>query len=519
EGYQQVFQNGFVTDYPLALRHRDGHVTDVLYNASVYRDEKGEVLGVFAAARDVTERNKAEAALRESEAVLQTTMKILPVGLWVFDAEGKIVFSNDAARHIWAGARHVGIEQLGEYKGWRLDSGRLVGPHEWAGARALEKGETSLEEEIEIECFDGTRKIILDSAVPLRSSNGSVRGAVTVNQDITERKELETRLRQSSAYTRSLIEASLDPLVTISSEGKITDVNQATENVTGSSRSELIGTDFSDYFTEPDKAREGYQQVFQKGFVTDYPLALRHRDGHVTEVLYNASVYRNEAGEVLGVFAAARDVTERNKAEREVSQLSLRNRLILDSMGEGIYGLDIDGRCTFANPAAAQLFGFSVEELLGQQCHALFHHTKPDGSPYPVEECPIQSVYKQGAVHRGSDLYWRKDGSSFPVEFISTPILEAAKITGAVVAFRDITELKLAEEQLRRSEHGLAEAQRIAHLGNWELDLVRNVLTWSDEIYRIFEIDPERFGASYEAFLNGIHPDDREMVNIAYTES
>jgi PAS domain S-box-containing protein len=177
------------------------------------------------------------------------------------------------------------------------------------------------------------------------------------------------------------------------------------------------------------------------------------------------------------------------------------------------------GRCTFVNPAALQLLGFRVEELFGQHSHSMFHHTRPDGRPYQAEECPVQAAYKQGAVHRGSDLYWRKDGSSFPVEFISTPILEAGKITGAVVTFRDITELKLAEEQLQRSTQGLAEAQRIAHLGNWNLDLVHNVLTWSDEIYRIFEIDPEKTGVSYDAFLNAIHPDDREFVKNTYTES
>jgi len=274
--------------------------------------------------------------------------------------------------------------------------------------------------------------------------------AVGLLRDITEKRRMAEELHQASVYNRSLIEASLDPLVTISAEGKVTDVNQATEKATGRSRAELIGTDFSDYFTEPDKAREGYQHVFAKGYVTDYPLALRHREGHVTEVLYNASVYRDEAGQVLGVFAAARDVTERNRAEQEVRQLSLQNRLILDSAGEGIYGLDSNGRCTFANPAALQFLGFKVEELLGQHIHSLIHHTRPDGSPYPEEECPVQAAYKQGVVHRGNDLYWRKAGNSFPAEFISTPILEGEKITGAVVAFRDITERKLDEEALRR---------------------------------------------------------------------
>src|SRR5947209_2368068 len=113
----------------------------------------------------------------------------------------------------------------------------------------------------------------------------------------------------AAEYARSLIEASLDPLVTISPEGKITDVNEATVKVTGVARDRLIGTDFSDYFTESAKARDGYQQVFSNGFVTDYPLTIRHKEGRLTDVLYNASVYKDTADKVLGVFAAARDVT------------------------------------------------------------------------------------------------------------------------------------------------------------------------------------------------------------------
>src|SRR5438309_2587142 len=98
---------------------------------------------------------------------------------------------------------------------------------------------------------------------------------------------------QAADYARSLIEASLDPLVTISPEGKITDVNEATMKVTGVAREQLVGTDFSDYFTEPEKARKGYQQVFAQGFVTDYPLTIRHREGQFIDVLYNASVYKD----------------------------------------------------------------------------------------------------------------------------------------------------------------------------------------------------------------------------------
>ncbi|MFZ2035688.1 MAG: PAS domain S-box protein [Dehalococcoidales bacterium] len=121
-------------------------------------------------------------------------------------------------------------------------------------------------------------------------------------------------------YARSLLEASLDPLVTISPEGKITDVNEAVVKVTGMSRKDLVGSDFSNYFTEPDKARDGYKRVFAAGFVTDYPLTIRHKDGHVVEVLYNASVYRDAKGNVAGVFAAARDITAQKRVEAELAK-------------------------------------------------------------------------------------------------------------------------------------------------------------------------------------------------------
>ncbi|GAM10261.1 blue-light-activated protein [Geobacter sp. OR-1] len=133
-----------------------------------------------------------------------------------------------------------------------------------------------------------------------------------------ERRSAEEALRFSNNYNRSLIEASIDPLVTIAPDGKITDVNTATEKITGYSRDELIGDDFSEHFTEPEKAREGYQLVFSKGEVRDYPLQIHHRDGHDTSVLYNASVFRDEYGELKGVFAAARDITEHKVLESQL---------------------------------------------------------------------------------------------------------------------------------------------------------------------------------------------------------
>ncbi len=140
------------------------------------------------------------------------------------------------------------------------------------------------------------------------------------SNNLKGKRQAKNDEKTSAGYARSLLEASLDPLVTISPEGKITDVNNATMEVTGIEREKLVGTDFSDYFTEPDKAREGYQLVFSKGIVKDYPLTIRRKDGNLTEVLYNATVYRDSSGKVAGVFAAARDITAQKKTEEELAR-------------------------------------------------------------------------------------------------------------------------------------------------------------------------------------------------------
>ena len=167
---------------------------------------------------------------------------------------------------------------------------------------------------------DGTQfwgNVILS---PLRDEDGTVRGFAMATRDLTELRRAEEVVRLANVYTRSLIEASLDPLMIVRPDGKITDLNGETEKVTGRTRDELIGTDFWDYFTEPEKARAGYQQVFRQGSVVDYPLELRRHDGHVTSVLFNASVYRDEAGNVIGISAVARDISDRKRAEARIQQ-------------------------------------------------------------------------------------------------------------------------------------------------------------------------------------------------------
>ena len=197
-----------------------------------------------------------------------------------------------------------------------------LGNKQWDIPKLRELLETILPQQTSFDNYEvehdfagvGKRAMLLN-ARQIEQGVGKERIILLAIEDVTERKEAEASQRESASYARSLLEASLDPLVTISAEGKITDVNEASVQATGVAREQLIGGDFSDYFTEPDRAREGYQKAFSEGFVRDYPLRIRHSTGRISDVMYNAAVYRDDKGSVLGVFAAARDITERKDME------------------------------------------------------------------------------------------------------------------------------------------------------------------------------------------------------------
>ena len=336
---------------------------------------------------------------------------------------------------------------------------------------------------------------------------------------VAERASARQALGESEEKFRLLAACAQDAIVMLDAEGRIVYWNPAAARSFGCSAETACGQRFSAAFVPPH-ARDAFDRCLAERDATPGTLdfTVQRADGSEFPAELSLSTLRlNDRPHTVAIF---RDVTARSRAEDAVRRLSEQNRQILDSAGEGIYGVDRDGRCTLVNPAAAAMLGYRIDEIVGRPAHELFHHSHPDGSPYPEAECRIQSAHRQGTVCRGSDeVFWRKDGSAFPVEYLSTPIIEGGRLAGAVVSFLDITERKRAEERLRRSEDSLKEAQRIAHLGNWDLDLARNVLEWSDEIFRIFEVDPAQFGASYEAFLERVHPDDRAWVDAAYADA
>jgi len=210
------------------------------------------------------------------------------------------------------------------------------------------------------------------------------------------------------------------------------------------------------------------------------------------------------------------EIAERQLAQTALAQLSHRNELILGSAGEGIFGIDQEGKHIFVNPAAAEMLGYTVEELLEHPSHSTWHHSYPDGTPYPEAECPIHAGYRAGSERSGDDqVFWRKDGSSFPARYVSTPFYQNEELAGAVVVFQDITERKTFEEEITRSNIELAAQNLIAatlsqslHLDavlNTALDTVLSIL--EIEIGGIFLLDPISNLLTLRAYRSGANPE------------
>ena len=419
--------------------------------------DRNRPVGVQGVARDVTERKRMEDALRNSEARFRDLANLLPQIIFEIDLNGNYTFVNRS-----------GIASAG-YTEEEVRSGLNAlqtfteqdRPRIREGIRRILGGEELGANEYTALRKDGTAFPVLIQST-LIVHDGKPVGLRGVAMDITERKRMEEEVRAASLYARSLIETSLDPLVTISTDGKITDVNKATELVTEFSRDRLIGSDFSAYFTEPEKAKEGYEKIFKKGFVKDFPLTIRAKSGRVTEVLYNASVYRDEIGNIRGVFAAARDVTERKRMENALRENERRFRELTDLSPETVFELDLNGNFTFMNPAGLKAIDYDETDL--KKGFSAFQVIAPEDHEALREN--MRRILSGGPSVGHEFTIVRKDGSRFPAIAYATPIIKEGRTVGLRGIVVDITERKKLEAQLLESQRLAAIGETTAMVGH-----------------------------------------------------
>ena len=255
---------------------------------------------------------------------------------------------------------------------------------------------------------------------------------------------------EAALYAHALIEMSMNPLVSTDRQGKITEVNKATEEATGIPRDQLIGTDFADCFAEPERARAAFKRVLEEGLLSEYPLALRHVSGALTEVEYNATVYRDASGELQAVFAAARDPAEAQEARRQVARLAL----IAASSHDAIFTRDLKGTITSWNAAAEALYGYAADEAIGRNGTILL----PPGHANETKAL-IKRVLRGDRGFAFQTQHLRKDGSLLDMALSLSPARDAeGNITAISIIAHDISERVRTDRELRESEEKFAAA-------------------------------------------------------------
>ncbi|MHB1312464.1 MAG: PAS domain-containing hybrid sensor histidine kinase/response regulator [Gemmatimonadaceae bacterium] len=333
--------------------------------------------------------------------------------------------------------------------------------------------------------------------------------------------ERTATLKESQEKFRALVETSSDWVWEVDAGGTFTYSSPKVEELLGFTPEEVIGRTPFDFMLPEERQR--IAPVFLEASLAARPLEQvvntnLHKDGHEVVMETSGSPIFDAAGKVAGYRGIDRDVTARQRAEQALRDSENKFRQVSASAPDAIILLDQDGEITDWNAAAERTFGYEAAEVIGRDLHSLVVPGRQQGT-FREGLRQFRDTGAGPVINKTLEMAaLRRDGTEFPVELSISPVLLRGE-WHAIGIVRDVSERQRAEDALRHSEASLRQAQRIGHTGSWELDLASNVLTWTDEVYRIFELDPRDTCASYETFLNAIHPDDRERVDKAYTES
>jgi PAS domain S-box-containing protein len=352
-----------------------------------------------------------------------------------------------------------------------------------------------------------TKKQLLEELAELREQLAELTAMKAKNE------QAEIALRESEKKHRLFFKNASIGIIHYNNKGIITDVNDAMVATFGSSRNKLVGLNLDDIpdkkFSESIyKALDG-ERGYYKGLYTSYT-------GKKKAYIEADWIPIIDAGKVMGGVGIVVDITDRKQAEAQIRTEKEFTEKALNAQPDTFFLFE-PATCKALrwNRAFREITGFTDEEIAGLPAPASYY------SPVDLERTKtLTKRVLEGETGTIELELICKDGSKVPFEYrVSTINDDRGKPKYLISIGRDITDRKRAEETLRESELRLLEAQRIAKIGSWDLNLKTNSLFWSDEIYKIFDIDPEIFGATYESFLDNIHPDDRELVNTAYTES
>ena len=429
--------------------------------ATAVRDAAGEFEYVLGMVQEITARKEAEEKVRRQAVLLDAVEQ----SVIATDVEGYITYWSRYARDLygWTEAEVLGRHILD------VTTPEISQTQALDILERLRKGE-SWSGEFIVRRRDGSTfpAMVIDS--PIFDAGRSLVGIVGVSFDLTEQKVAEAALRRSEERYRGIIEGVVEIIVSVDPHGVVTSANRAFEEATGWTRQEFIGREIWELLP-PHNIPSAKERLAQRLHGQDLDLNLVNgqmlrRNGSAIEIDGVAYVARN-GDDQPEVFYFLRDVTDRTRAEEERARLDRQFRLVLEATDEGIYVVDADGNCTMLNRAAAQILGYTPEEMLGRRIHDVIHFAHADGTPYDRTDCAVYRAIHHGRTDRvRNEVYWRSDGTAVPVEYASAPVLENGRIIGAVTTFVDVSQSRMLKSQLDKANrlNGLGRiAATIAH--------------------------------------------------------
>ncbi|HWE86467.1 MAG TPA: PAS domain S-box protein [Terracidiphilus sp.] len=388
-------------------------------------------------------RQRMERALAVERCFVAATLDSIPALVAVLDTAGRVVRFNQSC------AQLTGLS-LTEATG-RSFVEEVLEPadHEWAATtlRSAASGHVSGPHETAWRIREDASRRVSWTIRPLEGPNGEIQYLIISGQDVTEQRQVELALLSSESRYREVVEGSLGFVFTCTMEGRLTSLNAFTAETLGYRIDDLMGHSVTELL---DMAGVGtYQECLRtlterEEWLGSIPV--RRSDGVYRRITFRCRRV-DLSGERPFVLNHGVDVTEQHEAEEALHIAMHQRELILESVGDGIYGIDLEGRVTFINEAGARALGYRAEQLTNRDVHEIIHHSHADGTPYSRITSPIlHGMRRQETVRMRDEVFWRADGSSIPVEYTASPLIEDGRVTGMVVAFQDISERRRLEK-------------------------------------------------------------------------
>ena len=401
-------------------------------------------------------RQRSERALAIERCFVAATLDSIPALVAVLDTAGRMVRMNHPCIQLtgFSLADSIGqpfVDQVLEEQDRSWVAGKL---------REAAQGQVSGPHETVWRIAGGSARRVSWTLRPLTGPNDEIQYLIISGQDVTDTREMEAALLSSEVRYKEVVENSLGFLFTCSMDGRLTSLNAFTAETLGYRAEDLVGRLVVDLLDAAGaQLFQECLRAIEKEDEWQGAIPLRRSDGVFRRIAFHSRLMQLP-GERSFIVNHGIDVTEQHEAEEALHLATRQRELILESVGDGICGIDLDGKVTFMNEAAARMIGYRPEELEGREFHATVQHSHADGTPYSRSSCPTHiAMRRREPVQVRDEVYWRRDGTSFPVEYSASPLLEAGQVSGMVLAFRDVSERrrldKMKDEFISTVSHEL----------------------------------------------------------------